>query len=492
MVVLGDGACRVTTACSNDLADAHPGKLRAFLEFSSTLAHQIEAGADIFLMPSLYEPCGLNQLYSLVHGTVPVVRATGGLADTVVDATAGEPGRRHGHRIRLPGADPRGPPGGDRPGAGPLAATRRSGRPSCRTGCGATGHGTTAPGSMSGSTTRSRAAIEARRLAEMAGGWASRKADRGDLMADRGSVHGTSSRLRRPARHPSFDLRERMSDVDGRPGPDVAPAPAVLPRRRRRREPDALGPPARRQGLLGMALHLEEVPEMRCTINLVPSLLVQLEAYVERGHRPPPRRLAAARRRPRPRRRHLPARPLLHGQRRHDDPAVPALSRAVPAARRWASSSAEQALRRFRERDLRDLQVWSNLAWIHPLAFEHDAELRRVPRQGPALHRGREGLAARQAPATCSAQIIPLHRKLAERGQVELTTTPFYHPILPLLLRQAAGPRGDARRRAAALPRRLPRGRRGPRPPRRRVPPRALRRAPRAACGRARAPSARR
>ena len=51
------------------------------------LAHQIEAGADIFLMPSQYEPCGLNQLYSLKYGTVPVVRATGGLANTVVDAS---------------------------------------------------------------------------------------------------------------------------------------------------------------------------------------------------------------------------------------------------------------------------------------------------------------------------------------------------------------------------------------------------------------------
>jgi starch synthase len=51
------------------------------------LAHQIEAGADMFLMPSQYEPCGLNQLYSLKYGTVPIVRATGGLTDTVVDAT---------------------------------------------------------------------------------------------------------------------------------------------------------------------------------------------------------------------------------------------------------------------------------------------------------------------------------------------------------------------------------------------------------------------
>ena len=50
---------------------------------SRALAHQIEAGADMFLMPSLYEPCGLNQMYSMRYGTIPIVRATGGLDDTV-------------------------------------------------------------------------------------------------------------------------------------------------------------------------------------------------------------------------------------------------------------------------------------------------------------------------------------------------------------------------------------------------------------------------
>lgn len=69
------------------LARDFPQRIAARLEFSDDLAHRIEAGADMFLMPSRYEPCGLNQLYSLKYGTVPVVRATGGLVDTVTDTT---------------------------------------------------------------------------------------------------------------------------------------------------------------------------------------------------------------------------------------------------------------------------------------------------------------------------------------------------------------------------------------------------------------------
>ncbi len=68
------------------LTQRFPRKVAARLEFSNPLAHRIEAGADMFLMPSRYEPCGLNQLYSLRYGTVPVVRATGGLADTIIGA----------------------------------------------------------------------------------------------------------------------------------------------------------------------------------------------------------------------------------------------------------------------------------------------------------------------------------------------------------------------------------------------------------------------
>ncbi|WP_027389969.1 glycogen synthase GlgA [Chrysiogenes arsenatis] len=66
-----------------ELPRFHPGKIGSHIGYSEDLAHLVEAGSDFFLMPSLYEPCGLNQMYSLAYGTLPVVRATGGLEDTV-------------------------------------------------------------------------------------------------------------------------------------------------------------------------------------------------------------------------------------------------------------------------------------------------------------------------------------------------------------------------------------------------------------------------
>ncbi len=66
------------------MASKYPKKFASYLGFNDELAHLIEAGSDLFLMPSKYEPCGLNQMYSLTYGTVPVVRETGGLADTVI------------------------------------------------------------------------------------------------------------------------------------------------------------------------------------------------------------------------------------------------------------------------------------------------------------------------------------------------------------------------------------------------------------------------
>ncbi len=83
-VVLGSGSLHFEEALQG-LADRYPDRFGLHLGFSDKLAHRIEAGSDLFVMPSHYEPCGLNQLYSLRYGTIPVVTPTGGLANTVVD-----------------------------------------------------------------------------------------------------------------------------------------------------------------------------------------------------------------------------------------------------------------------------------------------------------------------------------------------------------------------------------------------------------------------
>lgn len=82
IILLGTGDNKYHTFFEK-MASKYPKKFACYLGFNDELAHLIEAGSDIFLMPSRYEPCGLNQMYSLVYGTVPVVRETGGLADIV-------------------------------------------------------------------------------------------------------------------------------------------------------------------------------------------------------------------------------------------------------------------------------------------------------------------------------------------------------------------------------------------------------------------------
>jgi starch synthase len=82
MVALGTGEPQYE-ALFQAIAARHPARIAVHLGYDNALAHKVEAGADLFLMPSRYEPCGLNQIYSLKYGTVPVVRATGGLDDTI-------------------------------------------------------------------------------------------------------------------------------------------------------------------------------------------------------------------------------------------------------------------------------------------------------------------------------------------------------------------------------------------------------------------------
>ena len=96
MIVLGTGEARYHEIFSA-LAGRRPKDIAVNLSFDNDLAHRIQAGSDFFLMPSRYEPCGLSQMYGLRYGTVPIVRATGGLADTVFDADAdADAGRGNG------------------------------------------------------------------------------------------------------------------------------------------------------------------------------------------------------------------------------------------------------------------------------------------------------------------------------------------------------------------------------------------------------------
>ena len=91
MVILGSGD-KPYEEMFQRLNKQYPNKIAAKVAFDNAIAHKIEAGADMFLMPSRYEPCGLNQIYSLKYGTVPIVRATGGLDDTIEpwDARSGK------------------------------------------------------------------------------------------------------------------------------------------------------------------------------------------------------------------------------------------------------------------------------------------------------------------------------------------------------------------------------------------------------------------
>ncbi len=97
VVILGTGDAKYENQYAA-LGKKYPGFLGVKIAFDNVLAHKIEAGSDMFLMPSKYEPCGLNQMYSLKYGTIPVVRATGGLDDTIKEFNP-ETGRGNGFKF---------------------------------------------------------------------------------------------------------------------------------------------------------------------------------------------------------------------------------------------------------------------------------------------------------------------------------------------------------------------------------------------------------
>lgn len=182
----------------------------------------------------------------------------------------------------------------------------------------------------------------------------------------------------------------------------------------------------------GMAMLLEEQPEMRATINLVPSLLQQLLAYADL--RQDDAHLRVSR---------LPVDGLGEADVQylfdnffmvHADHNIRPFPRYAELLQKRGAGNepVERIRKRFTKRDLLDLQCWNNLAWIHPVAFERDRELAEFRRKGKHWsEQEKQWLLGKQLELL--RQVVPLHRQLAERGQLELTTTPFYHPILPLL-----------------------------------------------------------
>ncbi len=90
LVILGSGFPHYEAALQK-IAAENPARVSVTLGYNESFAHRIEASSDMFLMPSIFEPCGLNQLYSLRYGTLPIVHAVGGLRDTVFEQQGDEP-----------------------------------------------------------------------------------------------------------------------------------------------------------------------------------------------------------------------------------------------------------------------------------------------------------------------------------------------------------------------------------------------------------------
>jgi alpha-amylase/alpha-mannosidase (GH57 family) len=166
----------------------------------------------------------------------------------------------------------------------------------------------------------------------------------------------------------------------------------------------------------GMAALLREVPEMHATINLVPSLLLQLTAYTDRGAQDDHLRVSR-----------LPADGLSEADMTylldnffmvHPDHMIRPYRRYLELYQQRGLSidPAARAAKRFTKRDIVDLQCWSNLSWIHPLAFERDKELAEFRDKGKHWTEAeKQWLLDRQL--ALLAEVVPIHRELAASGQ---------------------------------------------------------------------------
>jgi alpha-amylase/alpha-mannosidase (GH57 family) len=184
----------------------------------------------------------------------------------------------------------------------------------------------------------------------------------------------------------------------------------------------------------GMARLLAEFPDLRVTFNLVPSLLIQLEAfaggrardpYLETGMKPADALTPDDVR--------FMLRNFFHAQRQRMIDAHPRYAELL-SLRGWSitDDELEGALRRFTLGDLRDLQVWQKLAWIDPEYQAHDPRIRRLLTQGRHFTED-DKQELRTVELEILNQVIPEYRERQEQGQIEISTSPFYHPILPLL-----------------------------------------------------------
>ena len=184
----------------------------------------------------------------------------------------------------------------------------------------------------------------------------------------------------------------------------------------------------------GMVAMLRDYPKVRMTFNLVPSLLVQLEAFA--GDRAHDATLALGLK---------PAQSLderdiafvlgnfFHAQPQHMIDLYPRYAELRARRGDWPPAGGIRSIaERFSVDDLRDLQVWQKLAWLDPLYLEGDARVRGLVAKGRGFSEDDKGL-LRLVELEVLNRVIPEYREAADRGQIELSASPFYHPILPLL-----------------------------------------------------------